>query len=223
MAADDTKHRILDAAERLFAERGFDATSLRQVTAMAGTNLAAVNYHFGTKASLLAAVVARIIEPVSVRQRQQLEELETAGIAATVEELVEAFVTPITELFGQRDRGPTLARMFARILGDPGAHMQQMTMGETQRTVELYQAAFAQRLPELSSEELWWRVRSIPPVVVSRQIRMQAPVQLGGPPTPLEADPAALREWTVTFLVGALQAPASPAGGREPGAELSAV
>lgn len=224
MAAADTRTRILDAAERLFAEQGFDATSLRQVTAAAGTNLAAVNYHFGAKAALLPAVVARIIEPVSVRQRERLEELEASTTAPTVEELVEAFVTPITELFAQRDRGPTLARMFARILGDPGAHMRQMMTGETQYTAERYEGAFAQLLPRLSREELWWRVRTMPPVVVLRQIRMQAPAELGGPPTAQETDPVAQHEWTVTFLVGALQAPASATAGRRgPGAKLSPV
>ena len=55
----ETKERILDAAERLFADEGFAATSLRQITAEAGVNLAAVNYHFGSKESLLTAVFER--------------------------------------------------------------------------------------------------------------------------------------------------------------------
>ena len=54
-----TKSRILDAAERLFLEHGFEATSLRQLTAAAGVNLAAVNYHFGSKEELFQAVLTR--------------------------------------------------------------------------------------------------------------------------------------------------------------------
>lgn len=207
MAADETKQRILDAAERLFAEQGFDATSLRAVTAAAGTNLAAVNYHFGSKAALLPAVVARILAPVSLRQLARLDELEASGGEPSVEKLLEAFVTPITDLFAQGDRGPTLARLFARIMGDPGDHVQRSAMGHAQEAIERYEAAFARLLPELPAEELWWRVRTIPPVVVSRQIRLQAPVELGGPASAAQADREALSAWTITFLAAALRAP----------------
>ena len=61
----DTKTRILDAAEKLFGKSGFDATSLRDITAEADVNLAAVNYHFQSKESLIDAVIARRIEPVN--------------------------------------------------------------------------------------------------------------------------------------------------------------
>lgn len=56
MAQSETVERILDAAEQLFAERGFAETSLRLITSKAGVNLAAVNYHFGSKKALIQAV-----------------------------------------------------------------------------------------------------------------------------------------------------------------------
>jgi len=55
VAPPDTRTQLLDAAERLFAERGFRGTSIRAITDLAGANLAAVGYHFGSKAELLAA------------------------------------------------------------------------------------------------------------------------------------------------------------------------
>ena len=64
MAQKDTVERILDAAEILFAERGFAETSLRTITSAAGVNLAAVNYHFGSKKALIQAVFVRFIDPV---------------------------------------------------------------------------------------------------------------------------------------------------------------
>src|SRR5271170_7806782 len=75
MAPLDTRTRILDAAERLFAERGFRGTSVRAITGLAGANLAAVGYHFGSKAELLAAVVRRVIEPIIAAQSAGLDRL----------------------------------------------------------------------------------------------------------------------------------------------------
>lgn len=65
MAQSDTVDRILDAAEELFADRGFAETSLRMITSRAKVNLAAVNYHFGSKKSLIQAVFARFLTPFS--------------------------------------------------------------------------------------------------------------------------------------------------------------
>ena len=67
MAQTDTVTRILDTAEVLFAERGFAETSLRNITSKAKVNLAAVNYHFGSKKSLIQAVFARYLDPFSER------------------------------------------------------------------------------------------------------------------------------------------------------------
>ena len=64
----DTKERILDSAEKLFADAGFDGTSLRGITAGAGVNLAAVHYYFGSKEALVQAVLARRLEPINRRR-----------------------------------------------------------------------------------------------------------------------------------------------------------
>src|SRR5271166_6534149 len=87
----DTKTRILDAAEKLFGEKGFDATSLRDITTEADVNLAAVNYHFQSKESLIEAVILRGAGPVNDRR---LAMLEATGPKASVEQIVEAFVGP---------------------------------------------------------------------------------------------------------------------------------
>src|SRR5688572_23669682 len=71
-----TKERLLNAAERLFAARGFAGTSLREVTAEAGANVAAVHYHFGSKEELLRAVLSRIVAPVNAERLTLLERVE---------------------------------------------------------------------------------------------------------------------------------------------------
>ena len=71
--ASDTKESILDAAEKLFAERGFSGTSLRTITAAARVNLAAVNYHFGSKDALIEAVLARRVRPMNAERVARLD------------------------------------------------------------------------------------------------------------------------------------------------------
>ena len=71
-----TKDRILDAAESLFMEHGFEATSLRSITAAAGVNLAAVNYHFGSKEELFQAVLTRRLDPMNQERVDLLDRFE---------------------------------------------------------------------------------------------------------------------------------------------------
>ena len=78
-----TKERILDAAEALFMEHGFEATSLRVITAAAGVNLAAVNYHFGSKEELFQAVLTRRLDPMNQERVALLDRLERDDRAAT--------------------------------------------------------------------------------------------------------------------------------------------
>jgi len=76
MSHTDTKDRILDVAERLFAEHGFANTSLRSITAEAGANLAAVNYHFQSKDALIQAVFARRLGPLNQARLEMLDAAE---------------------------------------------------------------------------------------------------------------------------------------------------
>src|SRR5260370_14585910 len=92
-----TKDRILDAAERLFAIQGFEATSLRAITTDAGVNLAAVNYHFQSKDALLRAVIARRIGPVNLRRLELLDACD-ATRTPDLHALIEAFLIPAVEL-----------------------------------------------------------------------------------------------------------------------------
>ena len=218
--ADETKERILDAAERLFSEDGFDATSLRAVTAAAGTNLAAVNYHFGSKAALLPAVAARILEPVTARQLELLDALQAANPQPPVDDLLEAFISPILDLFEQGgERGAVLARLMGRIISDPSRQRQRMVIERVQESQRRYEEAFARALPDLPADELRFRFASIRAVVVSHQVRLHAGIEpyaeaLAGP-----AGRRAVRAWTLALLSAVMRAPATgsvkpPASGR---------
>jgi len=108
--APTTKDRILDSAERLFADLGFDATSLRLITSDAEVNLAAVNYHFQSKESLLDAVIERRLLPLNQRRIELLEQYQASAVnnAAPIEEVLDALLRPILEA------GPYMPRLIVR-------------------------------------------------------------------------------------------------------------
>ena len=95
MAQVDTVERILDAAESLFAEKGFSETSLRTITSHASVNLAAVNYHFGSKNVLIQAVFTRFLDPFAEGLGKRLDEIESAGIQPPLEEMIHMLFTEI--------------------------------------------------------------------------------------------------------------------------------
>lgn len=145
----DTKTRILDAAEKLFGEKGFDATSLRDITAEADVNLAAVNYHFQSKETLIEATILRGAGPVN---QKRLAMLDAAGPKPTVEQIVEAFVGPVLEQDFER-----LVPLMARVLASPET-MQRVFKVHMEALSRRFADALAVVLPELSASERMWRL-----------------------------------------------------------------
>src|SRR5580693_861023 len=195
MAPPDTRTRILDAAGHLFAERGFRGTSARAITDLAGANLAAVGYHFGSKAELLAAVARRVIEPINAAQCAGLDRLLARTPDPSAAELVAAFAGPLFDEMPAGDEGGArTSRLIVTIIADPAE--------DTVR--DRYLAAFGRALPGLSPEELWFRMRGILAVVAVDR------VEVYNQPTPGCVTPVAgeaARRWAITFLAAAMSAP----------------
>ncbi|WP_328583761.1 TetR/AcrR family transcriptional regulator [Streptomyces sp. NBC_00370] len=205
MATPDTRTKILDAAEHLFAERGFRGTSVRAITDLAGANLAAVAYHFGSKAELLAVVVRRVVEPINAAQSAGLDRLLASGQEPSVAELVEAFAGPLfDEMPGGDEGGARTSRLIVTILGDPAEEMRSWTGPAEDAVRDRYLAAFARALPELAPEELWFRMRGILAVTAVDRVDVynrHPPVGVSPPPGD------AARRWAITFLAAAMSAP----------------
>src|SRR4029079_13990117 len=102
----------------LFGEKGFDGTSLRDITAEAQVNLAAVNYHFQSKESLTDAVIERRFAPVN---RGRMEMLDAAGPNPTVEQVVEAFLSPLFMV----DILPAVP-LIGRVLSNPNQFVERV-------------------------------------------------------------------------------------------------
>jgi AcrR family transcriptional regulator len=156
--ASSTKDRILEAAERLFAEKGFAETSLRDITAEAGVNLAAVNYHFQSKDALTLAVFARRVGPINRERLQRLDALEarTGEGPVVVEELIRAFMEPaIRLLLLPADRNA--ARLIGRLFVEPGDLFERVYSENLAAVLSRFMAAISRALPEIPVVELYWK------------------------------------------------------------------
>jgi AcrR family transcriptional regulator len=160
MASTDTKERILDAAEAVFAEQGYAGASLRAITGAAEVNLAAVHYHFGSKEGLYRAVFQRRIEPVNRVRLERLDELERVarGGRVPLEKVVRAFIEPAIRVSREWDAsGQLFLRISGRMFSEPGEHWREIgpVFAEVQAR---FVAAFQRSLPEHDATDVFWRI-----------------------------------------------------------------
>ncbi len=161
----ETKERILDAAERLFADEGFSATSLRQITAEAGVNLAAVNYHFGSKESLLTAVFERRVVPINQERLRRLDELETQAADGTpieLEQVVRAFIVPAflaAEQFGAQ--GAKFMQLVGRMHSETNEQLRGTFLKLFQPVALRFLTVLRKLMPDLAEEEVLWRLHFV--------------------------------------------------------------
>ncbi|MFE2942108.1 TetR family transcriptional regulator [Streptomyces sp. NPDC059255] len=184
---------------------GSRGTSVRAITKLAGANLAAVGYHFGSKAELMAAVARRVVEPINAAQRAGLDTLLARTPDPPAGELVEAFAGPLFDEMPAGDEGGArTSRLIVTILSDPAEEVRSWTGPAEDAVRERYLAAFARVLPGLSPEELRFRMRGI--LAVTAVDRLEAHQR----PSPGCVSPAAgeaARRWAITFLTAAMTAP----------------
>ena len=157
----ETRTRILEAAEELFMQHGFEGTSMRLLTATAGANLAAVNYHFGSKDALIEAVFRRRLDPMNAGRVAELEQLEkdAAGRALPPEQIIRAFVGASLRMIEDSKHG---GRNFIRLLGrtytDPQKHIRSLIGQLYAPAMERFKSAFERALPQMPRDELIWRM-----------------------------------------------------------------
>jgi AcrR family transcriptional regulator len=160
MRGPDTKTTILDAAEALFAEHGYDKTSLRELTRRAGVNLAAVNYHFGGKEKLAMAVLARTIGPINAERTRRLDALPGgAGLADVVRAFVEpTFPTTANCPAGHIAPARDFCRMFGRMMVDQPAFLRTFLVEQFGALGRRFVARLRHGLPRHDAATVWWRM-----------------------------------------------------------------
>ena len=204
--ASETKDRILDVAERLFADRGYPATSLRDITAEAGVNLASVNYHFGAKESLLAALLERRFAPVNERRLELLDALEArvGGGRPGVEDVLRAFLAPPFEKQQEWGAGGrTFLRLVGRLHAETNDEHRATYLRHFEEVRRRFTTALHRALPHLDAADVHWRMMFLIGSMAFAMAEGLTP-RAGGPPP---RDPDEVLDALLCFAAGGVAAP----------------
>jgi AcrR family transcriptional regulator len=163
MAQSDTVERILSAASALFAERGYSETSLRTITSTAGVNLAAVNYHFGSKKELIQAVFGRFLAPFCKLLDEELDKLlakyNDGETSASVDELLEVlFRTLLTSTAAMGERPSQFMKLLGLAYTQSQDHLRHYIIGEFGQYYSRFTGLLEQANPNISPVTFYWRL-----------------------------------------------------------------
>ncbi len=157
----DTRDRLLDIAERLFAERGLDAVSIRDIIGAAGANLGAINYHFGTKEKLIVAVLERRMVPLRQRCLQGLAAAEQAAgnRRPTLEAVLEAlFRAEVEQAMDPARGGATFGKLMARYFVEAKPAVEKAVRTHFEPVMRRFDAALLRVMPQLTPADVFWRM-----------------------------------------------------------------
>jgi AcrR family transcriptional regulator len=206
----ETRTRILDAAEELFMQHGFEATSMRTLTGRAAVNLAAVNYHFGSKHALVEAVFRRRLDPMNAARIAELDQLEkeSPGRALTPEAIIRAFIGESLRMMEDTKAG---GRNFIRLLGrtytEPAKPVRQLIGQLYAPAMARYKAALERALPQMPHEELVWRMHFMFGTLSYTLAATDAVQLIAGCKPEDRYDACLLEERLTAFLAAGLNAP----------------
>lgn len=154
-----TKEALIEAALVLFAEKGFDVVSIRDITGAAGANVASVKYHFGSRENLIDAVVARLVTPVNEERIRRINQLEKGGGSLSVRSLLEALFKP---LLSQIKEGPVSEQLFCklmgRVVGERPYEFPEVIMNQFREIAERFIPGFMMAVPGLAREDALWKI-----------------------------------------------------------------
>lgn len=155
----DTRQRLLDAAEWLFIEQGYEAMSLRQVTTKAAANLAAVNYHFGGKEALVQELLSNRLDRLNKERLQLLSASERLGpVRLDATAILGMLFVPAFRLSHGNVSGPAFMRLLGRVYSDPSPFIRGYLQQHYKSISGRFFEAFSQALPELPRHELGLRL-----------------------------------------------------------------
>jgi len=149
----NTRLSLIETAERLFAEKGIDNVSLREINRAAGQkNVAALHYHFGTRESLLEAIFEHRMSGVNDRRVSMLAQLEQAANDASARQIVEAMVFPLTAQMENARGGMNYVRFLSHAISDPNVNVGQLVRNKYDQGMSQTRRIARRRLTHLPGE-----------------------------------------------------------------------
>ncbi len=133
---DDTKLLLIETAERLFADRGLDGVSLRQINVASGQrNASALHYHFGSRDALLAAIFEHRMAQIDIRRNEMVDELVANARSNDLRAIMETKILPLAEQLDPCSEGNNYLRFFAEIWSNPKVDFRNFVAGKYDRGV----------------------------------------------------------------------------------------
>ncbi|MEK6160278.1 TetR/AcrR family transcriptional regulator [Vibrio cholerae] len=201
-----TKEKILDVAEGLFAEYGFNDTSLRTITSKAGVNLASVNYHFGDKKTLVRAVLNRYLEAFMPEMKQSLERLNERD-DYDMAEVFEALRAPLRSLSELRPNGTSrFMLLIGRGYTDVQGHLRWFITNRYNDVLTLFTDSVLKANPNLTRETLFWRLHFTLGTCVFTMASSQALAEIAENDFGSKVDPKSVVDQLIPYLAACVAA-----------------
>ena len=203
-----TKNKILDAAELLFSDKGFNGTSLREITSQAEVNLAAVNYHFGSKKELIKAVMSRYMNELSPRLESSLLAICEHEHQPTLIEVFSAFVEPLLHLNVFKKNGTSI---FLQLLGrgytDSQGFLRWFLTTQYPNVMANFTQAVHKAYPELTTEEMFWRLHFTMGTIVFTMSSSEALIDIAKSDFDKDIDIAGVIQQVIPYVAAGVAAP----------------
>lgn len=201
-----TKEKILDVAEGLLAEYGFNDTSLRTITSKAGVNLASVNYHFGDKKTLVRAVLNRYLEAFMPEMKQSLERLNERD-DYDMAEVFEALRAPLRSLSELRPNGTSrFMLLIGRGYTDVQGHLRWFITNRYNDVLTLFTDSVLKANPNLTRETLFWRLHFTLGTCVFTMASSQALAEIAENDFGSKVDPKSVVDQLIPYLAAGVAA-----------------
>jgi AcrR family transcriptional regulator len=155
--ADSSRKKLFASAERLFAERGFNGVSVRDIANDAGVNSALVGYYFGGKQGLLSEVYTRHCTPLNQERMRLLKQFSQSKAGPTLEHVLEAFIRPSLEVTVDHHGRSNFTRLRAILSGENSALLEKLIAQNFDQSSRIFVEALRRCLPHLKTEDVLWR------------------------------------------------------------------
>jgi len=167
-----TREGIMHAAVELFAENGYSRTSMRAIASKANVNVAAANYHFGSKRNLFETAFHQCVAPINEERLKRLDALQQQIDSPGVEQILRAFLVP--DLADSSN--PTWSKLAARIFVEPRDLSKPLLESVFGPIAERFVGALTAALPNVSQSEIEWRFHFVVGAML-QLVRADAPLQ----------------------------------------------